>query len=154
MSHRRDRRTGWRLALATLLWLPGCISFNVVRFRENAPVPAERLDTLRPGHSGLREALQTLGGPQIVWPSLNGDVVLAYAWQDRVDWGLSVSYSLEQFVNASASWDAEDSAIEGAVLIFSPDLELRSVEIGQLRSLLTFPPDQDPALEALSNTPR
>lgn len=144
----------WLPLLAMTLALGGCLSFNVVRFRENAPVAGERLDGLVPGRSRLEDALELLGAPQIIWPTLNGRLVMAYAWQDRIDWGLSLSYSLDWFAQASASWDAEDSEIQGAVLIFSPDLELRSVEIGQLRSLLPIPPDQDPALRALSNTPR
>ncbi|MBK8980559.1 MAG: hypothetical protein IPM29_32045 [Planctomycetes bacterium] len=140
-------------SIALCLLATACINLNVTRSRTNAPLPAELVDSIHPGRTSFGEALARLGAPEIVWASETGDIVLAYVWTDQLDWGISFSYAFQDFVSAGLSWEANDIELPGVVLVFRPDLELRSVRRGFLRDLLPVPEEADPALEALANIP-
>ena len=141
------------LGLAAVASLAGCVQFGFWRFRDNEPIEDDVLATIRPGETSFGDCLTRLGAPQIVFESLDGDVVIAYAWQDEISWGLSVDYSFTEFAQASLSWDLANRQIPGVVLIFDQQLELLYVKRGFLRDMLGVPPDEDPALRALRDNP-
>jgi hypothetical protein len=123
------------VVLPLLLATASCVNLRHQRERANDPIPEAVTDDLRPNHSTFGEVLDLLGAPVIVWPSLNGRIVMAYAWLDSSSWGLSLSYSLRQLVGASFDWDSEHAEVPAVLLEFDPDLRLRIVRRGLLRDI-------------------
>jgi len=122
-------------ALTALLLLNACISANYVRFSTGEPVPDQALEGLRPGEVGLGSCLAQLGAPHLVWEAGEGSVAIAYAWLDQGDWGVSIGYSIQQFVSVRLSFDSSALLTKAAVLIFDRDLVLVSIERGLLSEL-------------------
>lgn len=141
------------IAIAAVAWT-SCVNVNYTRSRSNEPVPDAAFEAMRPGETTFAQVLEQLGAPAIVWPSLNGDVVLAYAWLDSSDWGISLSWNFERFVSARFEWDSSHEEIPAVVLQFDRDLELQSVKKGLLRELAPEVAAGDPGLQALQDAPR
>jgi hypothetical protein len=120
------------LAIIALLLLGSCISANYVRFSTGEPVGDEELEGLRPGNSDLGACLAQLGAPHLVWQASDKSIAMAYAWLDQGDWGVGLSYSLEQFVSVRLSYDSSAILTEAAVLIFDQNLQLIAVKRGLL----------------------
>ena len=143
-----------RVLAVLALACTSCINVNYTRTRTNAPVPDEAFAALRPGATSFAQALDRLGAPTIVWPSEDGDVVLAYAWRDVNDWGISLSWSFERMISAELEWDSTHEEVSAIVLQFDPQLRLTSVKKGLLRALTPDVAAGHPALRALSEAPR
>lgn len=148
-----SRDVARRLALLLLApMLGGCIQLRFWRNRTNPPIADTVLATITPGSSSLQDCLDTLGAPQLVTESLDGDLVIAYGWQDEFSWGIQASYAFDDFTDASLSWDDSDQDVPGVVLIFDRGFRLLYLERGFLRDLVGGDPDGDPALRALRDT--
>lgn len=127
------------LAACLALCLGSCLSVRYDRDRVHQPIDEVALDALRPGRADLTDVLDRLGAPTIVWPSLNGRVVMAYAWLDQCGFGLSVSASLQRSISARVRWDSEDLEIPAIVVELDPELRLEVVRRGLLRDLVPEP---------------
>lgn len=128
-----------RAVAVALLLAPGCVHLSYQRERINEPIADAVVAGLRPGEADLGAVIERLGAPAIVWPSLNGVVVMAYAWQDGSAWGLSVSYAPRQLLRTSVDWDSEHAEVPAIVLEFDPDLRLQIVRRGLLRDIAPVP---------------
>ena len=121
--------------LLLLLLLGSCISGNYTSFSRNEPVRDEDLARLQLGESDLGACPQALGAPTRVWEAGNDRIALAYTWLGQGDWGVSVSYSITQFVSVRLSFDSVEVLTQGVVLIFDQDLRLISMERGLLNQI-------------------
>ena len=130
------RRT---LAAGVVLLCTSCLSLRFDRDRVHQPIDEAAIGSLQPGHADLADVLDTLGAPTIVWPSLNGRVVMAYAWLDQCGLGLSVSGTLHRSAPARVRWDSEDLEIPAIVVELDPELRLQVVRRGLLRDLVPEP---------------
>lgn len=143
-----------RVLAVLALACASCINVNYTRTRTNGPVADEVFAALQPGATSFEAALDRLGAPTIVWPSESGDVVLAYAWRDLTDWGISLSWSFERMVSAELEWDSTHEEVPAVVLQFDRELRLTSVKKGLLRALTPEVAAGDPGLRALADAPR
>jgi hypothetical protein len=127
------------LSAGLALLLGSCLSVRYDRDRVHQPIDEAEVDALRPGRADLTDVLDRLGAPTIVWPSLNGRVVMAYAWLDQCGFGLSLSASVQRSASARVRWDSEDLEIPAIVVELDPDLRLEVVRRGLLRDLVPEP---------------
>ncbi|MEY2979860.1 MAG: hypothetical protein RL562_87 [Planctomycetota bacterium] len=127
------------IAAGLALLMGSCVSLRFDRDRVNEPVDDGSLQALVPGQAHLADVLDQLGAPTIVWPSLNGRVVMAYAWLDQCGLGISVSTALQRSLSARVRWDSEDLEIPAIVVELDPELRLEVVRRGLLRDLVPEP---------------
>lgn len=137
---------------SALLASPACLHVDYVRERVNEPIPEAATEGLAIGAATLTDVIARLGAPSLVWPSENGEVVLAYAWRDDAGWGVSLSYSFDRFANASLEWDSDHAEIPAIVLHLDRELRLRMIQRGLLRDLAPDPGHSDPSVGALLDT--
>lgn len=130
---------GRALAAALALLCTSCLSLRFDRDRVHQPIDEAAIGSLEPGRADLADVLDRLGAPTIVWPSLNGRVVMAYAWLDQCGLGLSVSATLHRSASARVRWDSEDLEIPAIVVELDPELRLQVVRRGLLRDLVPEP---------------
>ncbi len=131
-----------------------CLNVGVSRFVTNEPIAPDHVEELTPGKTSLVEALRRLGAPYIVRASENGQVVLAWGWEDEFQWSVSISYRVITAASARFRWDSTDLRIPGAVLIFDSELRLQSVRRGWLSELLTGEDSANTGLDDFSGVPR
>src|SRR5690606_20185960 len=141
-----SRRPATVALCCALLACPGCLHVDYVRERVNEPIPETATEGLAIGAATLDDVIARLGAPTLVWPSENGEVVLAYAWRDDAGWGVSLSYSFDRFANASLEWDWDHAEIPAIVLRLDRELRLRMIQRGLLRDLAPDPSSSDPSV--------
>ncbi len=124
------------VALVAVFSAASCVSFNIVRFRQGEPVAEAVLARFHPGQTTFGDCLRLLGAPRLVWPSEAGRVMIAYAWQDQIDWGVDVSWAFDQALDLKFEFDSVHVDVEGLVLLFDSQLNLLDVERGFLRDFL------------------
>lgn len=149
MTGRPAMRAAACCLLMSALGLGGCLTVRYNRERVNRPPSAATevwLDALEPGSSPLSDLLSRLGAPEIVWAAEgDGDVVLAWAWQDADNLGARVSYSFQRFAGASFDADSAKAERQAIVCVLTPELRLRAVRRGVLRDLVPRSALQNPA---------
>jgi hypothetical protein len=143
---------GFAVGLALLSG--SCVSIRFDRDRVHEPIDEVAAEALVPGQASLSDVLDQLGAPTIVWPSLNGRVVMAYAWLDQCGLGLSVSTALQRSVSARVRWDSEDLEIPAIVVELDPQLRLEVVRRGLLRDLVPEPLEGNLETDDLSDSVR
>lgn len=149
------RATLLRLAAATLVLTTGaCLNLGVTRVSTNEPIADAQLAALVPQQTGFGEALHALGAPLAVRASENGRVVLAYGFEDELQWGLSFSVPIVRAASARFRFDSSSLEIEGVVLIFDADLRLQSVRSGWLAEILRELSGSDSLLSDFAELPR
>ncbi len=134
--------TRWRqsgqagLLLLLCLSTVGCLQFRYTRTHTEEPVPAERLQVLRPGADDLASCLAALGAPHFVWEYQGEGAAIGYVAGDSHDWSVRVSYSVDSLRNVSFEYGAGDLALSGVVLWFDAELGLLEWRRGAMRALL------------------
>ena len=143
MSARRSagpRSLGWVVACA--LATSGCLNFRYDRNRVNEPIDVTASETLTIGSATLADVLDRLGAPAIVWPSLDGEVVMAYAWADSAALGLQLSFAFHRLTPAArVSWDDGQDDVPAVLLRLDGGLVLREIRRGVLRDIAPELPD-------------
>lgn len=122
------------LALLGLL-AGGCVTGGYQRETADEPVPAERLDALRPGTDDLGACLRALGAPNRVFEYAGDGMALLWYWQDATGWGLSFSSGRDE-APGSLQFDFADKELPGTVLWFGADLVLERWRRGTIGELL------------------
>ncbi len=123
------------IAIALPLLVSSCVSFTYERHSTHEPVALEAIGELEIGTSDIGEAMRLLGAPLYVWEGVGGAVVLAYGSENRKEVGFQISLPLFDRTNASFNYDDVSSKLEGFVLVFDPELNLKIVRAGLLREL-------------------
>lgn len=134
--------------------LPACISFNYVRSQVGEPVPDAAVAPLKPQSATLAACLAQLGAPDLVWPTDDGMVNLAYAWTDTLNWGLAASWSVVRFAPVRVDFDSVDTEVKSVVLAFDADLRLHHISRGYLWDLAPSAQQSSAAGRLMRNTPR
>ncbi len=142
------------LSCLLLLALTSCLSMNFVRTRFGEPVADASIAKMESGPQDLTSCLAELGAPELVWTSEDGNMRMAYAWSDVFDWGFSVTFSFNQFVQISGALDSVDHRVHSVVLAFDEDLQLVDISRGYLWDLAPSAQASNPAFRLLNNTPR
>ena len=143
------------LAALGLLLLPcSCISASYVRATSGSPLDETAVGSIEPNVATLGDCLTALGAPELVWQSDGSKIKLAYAWTDTVDWGLSVSWSLQQFASVQLSLDSVDFESESIVFEFGHDLRLEQISRGYLWELAPSAQATSAGQRLVNNTPR
>lgn len=120
----------------------GCLNFRYDRTRVNEPIDAAASEALAIGSATLADVLDRLGAPAIVWPSLDGEVVMAYAWADSSALGLQLSFAFHRLTPAArVSWDDGQDDVPAVLLRLDGDLVLREIRRGVLRDIAPELPD-------------
>lgn len=121
--------------ILTLLLLNSCITGTYTSFSMNEPVRHEDMAKLRPGESNLGDCLAALGAPTRIWNAGENRIALAYTWVGQGNWGISLSYSFNQFTSARLSYDSVETLTHGVVLILDQHLRLISMQRGLLTQI-------------------
>jgi hypothetical protein len=125
-----------RAALLVLcLGLAGCITFQLERNNQFAPVDKAALESLRPGETTLAECLELFGAPLWVREHRTYGLELAYGWHKNVDWGISASVPLTDYYSASVRYDETETKMRGLVLLFDEQETLSIMRTGFLRDI-------------------
>lgn len=122
-------------AIAALALCSACVSYKYERHSAFEPVRADKVAELAIGTSDIGDALARLGAPLYVWEGVDDAIVLAYGSDDSRQWGLNVSVPVYDQANASFKYDDTSSRLEGYILVFDRNLELKIVRAGLLREL-------------------
>lgn len=150
MSGRRVRIA----AVALACGLSSCLNFGVNRFTSHEPIDEAVLAALVPQRTGFEQALRSMGAPLVVRASENGRIVLAYGFEDELQWGFSFSVPLVRAASARFRWDSSALEIAGVVLIFDAELRLQSVRSGWLAEILRELEASDSGLAEFADLPR
>ena len=131
-------RTASTIATACVaaLALTGCVRFQLTGASFGEPIAEGSLDRIDAGGDDLEESLRVLGAPLFVWEAADAGIALAWGWSDQTDWSISVSYSLEQFVSVSYSFDSAVARLFGIVVVLNEDGSMRFASRGMLRDLV------------------
>ncbi|MGE0143947.1 MAG: hypothetical protein AB7I19_09605 [Planctomycetota bacterium] len=141
-ARRPPRRRSLGCIFASALLAGGCLNFRYDRTRVNEPIDAAASDALTIGSATLADVLDHLGAPAIVWPSLDGEVVMAYAWADSAALGLQLSFAFHRLTPAArVSWDDGQDDVPAVLLRLDGNLVLREIRRGVLRDIAPELPD-------------
>lgn len=117
-----------------------CVTGSYQHAGIDEPVPAARLEALRPGHDDLAACLTALGAPHRVFEYRVGDdgssgAALLWFWRDASGFGVDVS-SGSRDVPGSLQFDFLGTDLPGCMLWFLPDLRLERWQRGLVGDLL------------------
>lgn len=118
------------------VWLvtPGCVRGIYNRVNVNEPRSETAVSALRAGETELQEALDSLGAPNLVWPTSDG-TALAWAHTHERGWGLRLSVPIRQF-SANFDYRSNLAKAEAIALFFDEDWKLEYLRRGALADLL------------------
>lgn len=126
----------------------GCVDGDYNRYRVHRPPLVEAVDALRPGETGLQDALDSLGAPVFV-VEVGLGMALAWGWQDTTNWNVDVSVPVGD-AQANFRYTRTSARTRGLVLFFDAAWTLTSVREGYLVDLIPTrqrPRDVDDDLE-------
>lgn len=134
--------TVWlRIALASCLGLgSSCVQVAWERHELNAPLEEGLESELVVGEVSLADCLERLGAPLLVWELNDSSYALAYGWDHRRQYGVSLSVPVaDSGGSASLNYDDFASKLHGVVLIFDSEDRLTNKRRGLLRD---FAPEE------------
>ena len=121
-------------SLVSALTLSSCLSYSWSREEAMVPVADENLAALQTGAS-LEECLDVLGAPLYLWEYRETGVALAWGSSSTGNHGFSLSIPLSEKASGSVNFNNISQDIEGVVLVFNEELELRWIRRGYLSEL-------------------